>query len=85
MDMAAGVGEQAPLAERFRLEDVILGLSSDLDALRAGVISVEDARVRAELAKQVMNGVRMVINAQKFLEQRATVVSPSLSSRTEGT
>jgi hypothetical protein len=46
--------------------------------LRQGKISVEDARVRAELAKQVMNGLRLVINAQKYLEARARLVSPEV-------
>lgn len=59
-----------PLSDRLGLEGVIIGLVSDLDALRAGLISVEDARVRAEMSKQILNGVRLVVNAQKFLEQR---------------
>lgn len=60
-----------PLADRFQLEMVILGLAGDLESLRQGAISVDDARARAELAKQIMNGVRMVINAQKFLAANA--------------
>jgi len=64
-------GSATPLSDRFDLDTVIRGLAGDLEALRAGRISVEDARVRAELAKQIMNGVRLVVNAQKFLEERA--------------
>ena len=44
-------------------------------SLRAGEISVEDARVRAELAKQFMNGVRLVVNAQTLLAQRAKQIA----------
>lgn len=32
------------------------------------------AQARAELAKQAMNGIRLVINAQKFLENKAISV-----------
>lgn len=62
--------EASPLDERFSLEDVIGGLAGDLRALRAGSISIEDARTRAELAKQLFNGVRLVINARRHLESR---------------
>jgi hypothetical protein len=67
--------DSAPLSERFNLDAVIYGLASDLDALRAGQISVDDARARSELAKQIMNGVRLVINARKSLEAEARLVS----------
>lgn len=68
--MARNASGATPLSDRFSLDAVIIGLSGDLEALRAGLISVEDARVRAEMAKQIMNGVRLVVNAQKFIEQR---------------
>jgi hypothetical protein len=66
--------DTSPLAERFSLDEVVNGLADDLRALRAGRISVEDARVRAELAKQIMNGVRLVINASKYLSEGARLV-----------
>lgn len=75
MVAATAHADAAPLSDRFNLESVVLGLVSDLAELRGGRISVEDARARAELAKQVMNGVRMVINAQKFLELRMPAIS----------
>lgn len=78
MDIAAR-SEASPLGERFNLDSVINGLACDLDELRAGKISVDDARVRAELAKQIMNGVRLVVNAQKYLEGRALPSPSSLS------
>lgn len=64
----------SPLAERFSLDTVILGLAADLDALRAGRISVDDAKTRAELGKQILNGVRIVMRGQQFLERRALPV-----------
>lgn len=66
----------SPLGERFNLETVIQGIADDIASLRAGTISVDDARVRGELAKQFMNGVRLVINAQKYLEERARITPP---------
>lgn len=63
--------EHSPLDETFDLESVIKGLAFDLTELRAGRISVEDAKARAELGKQIMNGVRLVINARKSLESNA--------------
>lgn len=61
----------SPIEKRFSLDELILSIISDLEELRAGKITVQDARARADLAKQAMNGVRLVINAQRFLESRA--------------
>ncbi len=66
--------DTSPLGERFSLDTVVSGLADDLAALRAGEISIEDARVRAELAKQFMNGIRLFINAQRYLEDRAKLL-----------
>lgn len=63
-----------PLGERFSLDDTINGLASDLKELRDGKISVNSALARAALAKQIFNGVRIVINAQRMLEERAKPV-----------
>lgn len=57
--------------QKTGLETVVLGIAEDLAALRSGKISVKDAEVRAQLAKQYMNGVRLVLNARKSLEQDA--------------
>ena len=62
------------LSERFSLDGLIMGIINDLDDLRSGKISVKDAQARAELAKQAMNGVRLVINAQKFIEKQAVPI-----------
>jgi hypothetical protein len=59
----------ASIAETFNLEEVITGLASDLKERRAGKITVEDARARADLARQIFNGLRLFVTAQKYLEQ----------------
>jgi hypothetical protein len=68
--------EASPLGERFSLDEVINGLALDLAAVRSGSMTVDAARANAELAKQLFNGVRLVVNAQKYLEQRAIPFSP---------
>lgn len=73
MDDTASAGS---LGERFSLDEVVAGLAFDLQELRAGRITVAQAQARAELAKQIMNGVRLVINTQKYLEDRARLIAP---------
>lgn len=73
--MANTRNEAAPVGEQFSLESVVSGLASDLTELRQGKITIDDARVRAEIAKQIMNGVRLVINARRVLEGRAGLIA----------
>jgi len=63
--------ESAPVAESLGLVGVIQGLAGDLDALRAGKISVQDAIARSMLAKQIFNGVRIYMNGSKLLSDQA--------------
>ena len=72
--MANSQSEESPLNERFSLDSIISGLAADLEAVRAGKMTVDAARAQAELAKQIFNGVRLVVNAQKYLEGRALPV-----------
>ena len=59
------------LTERFDLMKFTDSLICDLEKLRKGEISIKDARVRAEMARQVLRSVHLVITAQKFIEGRA--------------
>jgi hypothetical protein len=68
-----------PLAKRFNLMEFTDDLIRDLDELRAGKISPKDASVRAELAKQVLRAIGLVVTAQKFIEGNAKVM-PSVSN-----
>ena len=63
--------ETSPLDDRFDLEAVIRGLASDLVAVRSGTMTVDAARTNAEIAKQLFNGVRLVVNVQRTLESSA--------------
>jgi len=63
--------ETSPLGDRFDLEAVIRGLASDLVSVRSGTMTVDAARANAEIAKQLFNGVRLVVNVQRTLESNA--------------
>lgn len=64
----------APLSESLGLGGVIAGLVGDLDALRAGKITVADAIARSLLAKQIFNGVRIYMNGTKYLSDAAQLI-----------
>lgn len=68
--------DNAPVADSLGLREVILGLANDLEGLRNGHISPQDALARAALAKQMFNGVRLYFQALKTLESAARPVDP---------
>lgn len=65
------------VADKYSLDSIVRGIADDLLALRSGAISIKDAQARALLAKQYMNGVRLVMNARNSLELNA---SPRLAA-----
>lgn len=69
--------ESAPISEQLGLPAVIAGLVRDLEELREGKISVNDATARAMLAKQIFNGVRIYLNGTKLLSDAARQISSS--------
>ena len=60
-----------PIAKRFNLMEFTDDLIRDLEELRDGKISIREAQARAELAKQALRAVGMIVAAQKFIEGRA--------------
>ena len=72
--MTARDYESAPVAESLGLRHVVLALVSDLDQLRAGAISPQDALARSALAKQIFNGVRLYLQASRFIGDTAKPV-----------
>ncbi len=74
----------APVTAQLGLEAVIGGLIGDLDALRAGQITVSDAVARSMLAKQIFNGVRIYLNGSKLLSDAATPTAALSPSPTTG-
>ena len=61
---------------------VINGLVVDLESLRAGQISTQDAIARSLLAKQIFNGVRIYLTGTKLLADRAKPV-PAIDSKVQ--
>lgn len=61
----------APIAEKLGIPSIIAGLCADLEQLRKGEISVNDAMARSMLAKQIFNGVRLYMNGTKLLADNA--------------
>ena len=57
------------------IEAVISGLASDLESLRQGKISVQQAQAAANLGKQVLNGMKLVVSARKLLSGQAQPVT----------
>lgn len=80
-DMAVRDYEAAPVAESLGLIKIIQGLAGDIDALRSGKITVQDAIARSLLAKQIFNGVRIYLNGTKLLSEQAhncqTIAAPN--------
>lgn len=68
------------VSDNYCLDAIVKGIADDLLALRSGAISIKDAQARALLAKQYMNGVRLVLNARHSLENTAKVALPQPSS-----
>lgn len=69
--MAARDYTSSPVAEQLGIPSIIAGLCGDLEQLRAGNISVNDAMARSMLAKQIFNGVRLYMNGTKLLSEGA--------------
>lgn len=77
--------ESAPVTEALGLDRVILGLVSDLEALRAGKISTQDVIARSMLAKQIFNGVRLHLTGGGYLAAKAKVVpTPAVDHLKDG-
>lgn len=68
--------EPRTINERFQIDALINDLAGDLRELRAGRISIREAKARAELAKQILRGVHYVVTAQKYLGDRAREIAP---------
>ncbi len=74
--------DNADIGNDFDVPAIIRGLHADLADLRSGKITAKDAQVRADLAKQIFNGLRLVVQAQKFLSGNAREV-PAIEGHQE--
>lgn len=62
------------LDEQFDIAAIVRGLASDLQRVRDGTMTIQQASAQAELAKQLFNGLRLVIQARKFLDAEMKAV-----------
>lgn len=69
--MASRDYTSAPISDHLGIPTIISGLCADLEQLRKGEISVNDAMARSMLAKQIFNGVRLYMNGTKILADSA--------------
>lgn len=69
--MASRDYTSAPISDQLGIPAIISGLCADLEQLRKGEISVNDAMARSMLAKQIFNGVRLYMNGTKILADSA--------------
>jgi len=69
--------ETGPVTQRFNLEDVVAGLVKDLSLLRAGKITVNDAKTRGELGKQILRGVGLFLQGEKMLDMKLLAAPPA--------
>lgn len=73
----------APVSDALGMGDIIKGLTGDLEELRAGRISVNDALARSQLAKQIFNGFRLYLNGSKMLSDMAKPTGHAAISQTK--
>lgn len=64
----------ASLSETFNLPGVVSGLLTDLEGLRAGRVSVKQARAAAELGRVAIMGMKVMLQAQRLLIDTAKKV-----------
>lgn len=51
-------------------------LIGDLEGLRTGRVTIQQARASAELARQIIRSMHLVVSAQRLIEDRAKHVNP---------
>lgn len=73
-------GETVPQdgIESINVASIVRGLVYDLEQLRAGKITVQEANARSKLAHEILRGINYVLVAQRaLLGQLQTLPSPS--------
>lgn len=60
---------------QIELKDVTVGLINDLNDLRAGKITNTDARVRAQLGREILRSIHIQLEGMQLIEQRAKQVA----------
>ncbi|MGV1823300.1 hypothetical protein [Agrobacterium vitis] len=67
--------DNSDIGSAFDVPGIITGLRQDLAELRSGTITAHEAKVRAEIAKQIFSGLRLMVQAQKYMAGNAKPIT----------
>lgn len=56
---------------QIELNEVTIGLIDDLKLLRAGKITNADARVRAQIAREILRAVHLSLEGMRLIESKS--------------
>lgn len=73
-EQQGGGADDAELPADLDLIQFTKALIGDLNGLRGGRVSIPQARASAELARQIIRAMHLVVNAQRLIESRAKTV-----------
>lgn len=73
--MSKPYDETTPFSDALGLVEYVRGIFGDLEALRKKEITIEEARVRAQMAEAGLAGVRVILQGQKFLMANAKLLN----------
>lgn len=73
-EQQGGGADGAELPADLDLIDFTKALIGDLNGLRTGRVTIPQARASAELARQIIRAMHLVVNAQRLIESRAKTV-----------
>lgn len=54
----------------LNIGSIVSGLVKDLEELRAGRLTIQQAHAHAKLAHEILRGINFVITAQKYLDAK---------------
>jgi hypothetical protein len=70
--------------ESRSLADFANSLIEDLEALRAGKITIREAKARTELAREILRAFHLNIQGMRFLSGAAKALPPGAAARRPG-
>jgi hypothetical protein len=67
--------ENTDIGEAFDVPSIVRGLAQDLKDLRTGKLAPKEAQIRADIAKQIFNGLRLMVSAQRYLSEKSKPIA----------
>ena len=59
----------------INISNIVTGLVADLEGLRAGTVTIPQARARSQVAHEIFRGVNLVIAGQRIIEGHAKALN----------